>query len=158
MSKNIEFYDYAKEVNRKHVQADLNAYVSYADRGEVCCGIPSIQWMDTIKPFDSYDDAKQYIETHYCYDYQQVAVQYKEKPQKLPAYYNQAVKRKQDAYERWRDLSCVNYLGTLTSEYVGWIDTAKLRIKKAAKELKDAERKVSAKGTVRWLVKIEYHT
>ena len=116
MSHNIEYYDYAANVDRKKVLASLSEHVSCCTIREGGYGIDRIRWLDHV--CDTYDEAVEYIRTHDSGRYDQLAVMYREplapgkKELELKA-------RVQKAQERLQREKTANRLEGLKSEYVG---------------------------------------
>ena len=77
---NIEYYTYQDEplgVDRKRVQADLDAHAAYEDRGEGCKGLYNrIRWLDSLGIFKDYDEALKAIQRNDRHGYDQLAVRF----------------------------------------------------------------------------------
>ena len=68
MSCNIEFRTYKDDpkLNRRGIEAELNAYVAAADYLEGASGLPQrLRWLDNVQPFATEDEAQSYIEEKY---------------------------------------------------------------------------------------------
>lgn len=117
MGHSIEFFSYRKDVNKDEVQKELSDYVRKETWREGGGGIRTIQWK-THEPFETQQDAEEYISQLYVGDYQQVAVLFHDRPDQMPVYYNVAQVRLKEARDKLFKLERKNYLETLASEYV----------------------------------------
>lgn len=75
MAYNVEFFTYPEEVDRKKVEADLDAYVALKDWEESCSGLPNpIRWLDIVCGTE--EEAEEYIENHDNQDCDCLAVKF----------------------------------------------------------------------------------
>ena len=68
MSCNIEHRTYkdSPKLNRRGIEAELNAYVAAADYQEGASGLPQrLRWLDDVQPFATADEAENYLEEKY---------------------------------------------------------------------------------------------
>ena len=185
---NIEYYDYKEDVNKKSIQADLNNYVEHATWQEGGHGIEPIRWNDFVcknkeeaKEWIEKHDSGWYDQLAVKY-YAPVLGEKSAKIDELDAKIHETFRmykeRSNAIYARTRTsnfIGCSNCGSKLATKYLnknycpvcGYelrpdtimksINAAITKWKKAEQDKKDYIEKHSKK-TVRWLVKIEYHT
>ena len=104
MAHNIRYFTYTDKVDRKKVEAELNAFVAHEDRYEGCSGLPHpIRWLDTV--CDSQDEAEEYIEKMDRRNYDCLAVKFRDTPREFwkSKKYLELLERQEKAWDRYKE-------------------------------------------------------
>lgn len=116
----IHYNTYPDDCDRKRVQAELNECAAENDDNPYSSGLDkAIRWL-SVPAFKSYDDAKEYIDTNYCGNYEQVAVRYLDYDKTALANRKTLeLREKIDmAYKAVREKAERIYAKTVTAEYI----------------------------------------
>lgn len=68
MSCNVEYRTYkdSSKLDRRGIEAELNAYVAQVDYQEGASGLPQrLRWLNDVQPFATADEAEDYLEEKY---------------------------------------------------------------------------------------------
>lgn len=126
MSCNIEHRTYTDDpkLNRRGIEAQLDAYVAAADWQEGASGLPQhIKWLDSVQPFATEQEARDYLEESYGNkdSYACVAVRfYEADPEALQKdkQYTDLVARRKELNEKYVKDANTSYIRTLKAKTV----------------------------------------
>ena len=105
MSHNISYRDYAENVDRAKVKADLDHYVSMEDWQEGCSGLyHPIRWLDSHPICGSSEEAEERIKELDRGDYDNLAVRYYVKREITAATYEKACRAVDNAQKAYNEL------------------------------------------------------
>lgn len=116
MSYNIKYLDYPETASKRSIESKLGAFVETECHQE-CGKLGKIRWLDH-EPFNSYDEAEDYIHMMNNGWYDNLAVRYKSPSEESQTYKD--LRRREDILQhKLEALDKKNYFENAKSTYIG---------------------------------------